>query len=143
MIQPDPNRKEDIRALLFHVNNVLHTRVNLLLVAEAIFFAAIAQLWGKQGLSIKLLVCALGGTVTLMLWYSNATLLIRSNYLTEELKKVDAVYSEYMDAVSNWLRKKGFPRENLPYVTPLLVHGLPLVMLVAWILIVGQLLASL
>jgi hypothetical protein len=30
------------RDFLFHVNNVLHTRINLLLVVESIFFAALA-----------------------------------------------------------------------------------------------------
>src|SRR5207248_10886535 len=91
--------KEDIRPLLFHVNNVFHMRVNLLLVAESIFFAAIASLWKDGDRSIKLIICGLGITMTLILWFSNATLHKRSNFLTRKLKEVDSIYKQYIDEV--------------------------------------------
>ncbi len=122
-------RQTDLRQLLFHANNVFHTRVNLLLVAESIFFAAMASLWGKEDLSIRLIVCVLGITMTIMLWYANATLKKRTDYLTVELKKVDRVYEEYM---------KQRPLKPVS-VTHLLTHILPSVLLVAWILVIYEL----
>ncbi len=124
-----PGKEEkaaDIRQLLFHVNNVFHTRVNLLLVAESIFFAAIAALWKDGDKSLKMIVCGLGVVMTLMLWFSNATLYKRSNYLSGELKKVDALYKEYLEVVS------------LKYitVTGMLTHALSFILLLAWVLVI-------
>ena len=125
-------RQTDLRQLLFHVNNVFHTWVNLLLVAQSIFFAAIASLWGKGDLFIEIIVCLLGITMTVMLWYANATLKRRTDYLTKALKKVDPVYKGYMDV-----------RPLKPVsVTFLLTHVLPSVLLVAWILVIYQLVLS-
>ena len=117
---------EDIRQLLFHVNNVFHTRVNLLLVAESIFFAAIASLWQSGDTSIKLIICGLGATMTLILWFSNATLHRRLNFLTTELKRVDSIYKKYMDVV---------PLKPIS-VTAMLTHLLPGVSLAAWALVI-------
>ena len=119
------NRISDLRELLFHVNNVFHTRVNLLLVAESIFFAAIAALWKDGDRSVKLVMCGLGIVLTVMLWIANGALYKRSNHLTGELMKVDPVYLGYMNAVS--VRK-------IP-VTLMLAHALPAVSLIAWVLV--------
>jgi hypothetical protein len=118
--------KDNIRQLLFHVNNVFHTRVNLLLVAESIFFAAIASLWKDGDRSIKLIFCGLGITMTLILWFSNATLHKRSNFLTRKLKEVDSIYKQYIDEVSM----------KPISVTALLTHFLPMISLVAWVLVI-------
>jgi hypothetical protein len=132
-------RQADIRQLLFHVNSAFHTRVNLLLVAESIFFAAIASLWGEGSMAIKLIVCGLGVTMTMVLWFANATLKVRTDHLTKELMKVDGVYLEYMEALEKKLEKENFPVKRLPTVTGLLTHFLPLVMLVAWVLVIYEL----
>lgn len=117
------------RELLFHVNNVFHDRVNLLLVAQSIFFAAIATLWQDQGRLIKLVICGLGIVMTMVLWYANATLYKRSNLLSSKYA-ADPVYKDYLEAVS------------LKYVTVtgLLAHFLPLVCLSAWIIVVLRIL---
>lgn len=119
------NCVSDLRELLFHVNNVFHTRVNLLLVAESIFFAAIAALWKDGARSVKLVMCGLGVVLTVMLWIANGALYKRSNHLTRELMKVDPIYLGYMNAVS--VRK-------IP-VTKMLAHALPAVSLIAWVLV--------
>ena len=118
-----------VRELLFHVNNVFHDRVNLLLVAQSIFFAAIATLWQDQGRLIKLVICGLGIVMTMVLWYANATLYKRSNLLSSKYA-ADPVYKDYLEAVS------------LKYVTVtgLLAHFLPLVCLSAWIIVVLRIL---
>jgi hypothetical protein len=117
---------DSIRGLLFHVNNVVHTRANLLLLAESIFFAAIATLWKEEDQSLKLIICGLGIVMTVMLWFANATLYIRSNVLTEKLSVLDPIYKEYMDAVPKIFTK----------VTLLLTHALPAVSLIAWVMVV-------
>jgi hypothetical protein len=95
------------------------------LLAQSIFFAAIATLWQDQGRLIKLVICGLGIVMTLVLWYANFTLYKRSNLLTELLQTIDPVYKAYLDAVS------------LKYVTVtgLLAHFLPLVCLSAWTIV--------
>lgn len=121
---PNAPNIASVRELLFHVNNVFHDRVNLLLVAQSIFFAAIATLWQDQGRLIKLVICGLGIVMTLVLWYANATLYKRSNVLSTKYA-VDPVYRDYLNAVS------------LKYVTVtgLLAHLLPFVCLSAWIIV--------
>jgi hypothetical protein len=125
----DRRKQGDIRELLFNVTTVFNARVNLLLVAESIFFAAIANLWGNEDMAIKLIVCGLGVAMTIMFWLANASLKRRSDRLTVALKKVDAVYNAYMVV-------------HRPFVTQMLAHVLPLVMLVAWILVIYLIVAS-
>ena len=115
----------DVRGLLFHVNNVVHTRTNLLLVAESIFFAAIAALWKEEGRFLKLTISVLGILMTAMLLFASATLYTRSNVLTKKLEKIDATYLEYMGAV---------PRKYAK-VTWLLSYALPATFLAAWVLV--------
>ena len=123
-MDPEAQDLASTRELLFHVNNVFHDRVNLLLVAQSIFFAAIATLWQDQGRLIKLVICGLGIVMTLVLWYANFTLYKRSNVLTVRLQ-VDPVYKAYLDAVS------------LKYVTVtgLFAHVLPFACLSAWTIV--------
>ena len=126
---PEAQDLTSTRELLFHVNNVFHDRVNLLLVAQSIFFAAIATLWQDQGRLIKLVICGLGIVMTLVLWYANATLYKRSNLLSSKYA-ADPVYKDYLEAVS------------LKYVTVtgLLAHFLPFVCLSAWTIVVLRIL---
>ena len=116
---------KSIRELLFHVNNVVHTRANLLLLAESIFFAAIATLWKDENQSLKLLICVLGGVLTALLWYANGTLYVRSNFLTKKLKTKDPIYEEYIKAVPRFFTQS----------TLLLTHALPAVSLAAWVIL--------
>jgi hypothetical protein len=115
----------DVRSLLFHVNNVVHTRANLLLVAESIFFAALASLWKEGDSVIKLTIAGLGIFMTVVLWYANATLKTRSDALTAMLRQVDSIYAAYL---------KAGPKRLI--VTSLLTHSLPLVSLIAWFIVV-------
>jgi len=123
-MDPEAQDLASTRELLFHVNNVFHDRVNLLLLAQSIFFAAIATLWQDQGRLIKLVICGLGIVMTLVLWYANFTLYKRSNVLTVRLQ-VDPVYKAYLDAVS------------LKYVTVtgLFAHVFPFACLSAWTIV--------
>jgi hypothetical protein len=125
----DRRKQADIRELLFNVTTLFNARVNLLLVAQSIFFAAIANLWGNEDMAIKLIVCGLGVIMTIMFWLANTALSARSNHLTEELKKVDAVYKGYMEV-------------GQPFVTWMLAHVLPFFMLVAWSLVIYLIVAS-
>jgi hypothetical protein len=128
-MDPEAPDIASVRELLFHVNNVFHDRVNLLLLAQSIFFAAIATLWQDQGRLIKLVICGLGIAMTTVLWYANATLYKRSNVLTLKLGH-DRVYQDYLAAVS------------LKYVTVtgLLAHFLPFACLSAWTIVVLRIL---
>jgi hypothetical protein len=117
----------DVRELLFHVNNVFHTRVDLLLVAESIFFASIAALWNEPETLIKLTVSGLGTVMTLVLWYANATLKLRSDALARKLRPIDPVYDEYLRAAPLG-------------ATSLLTHVLPSVSFAAWVVVILRIL---
>ena len=111
------------RDLLFHVNNVLHDRVNFMLVAESIFFAGLAQVWQiTNAPTIKVILCALGIILTSLLWQPLTSLKTRSDFLTEHLRKTDTLYNAYLD------------KEPLR-ATARLVCALPLVFFCAWILV--------
>jgi hypothetical protein len=113
------------RALLFHVNNVFHTRVNLLLVVESIFFAALAQTWAVSDGATPLppLICVLGLLFTILLWLTLGSLKIRSDFLTRHLRKSDSLYHAY-------LTKSGL------YSTLILTHVIPAITAAAWVFLI-------
>src|SRR5262245_40449372 len=61
--QPDRTR-----GFLVQLDSVFHTRVNILLVAESLFLAALSQIWASRELAIILLVCAIAILTTKLLW---------------------------------------------------------------------------
>jgi len=127
--RPRPADIADIGELLFNVTTLFSTRVNLLLLAESIFFAAIASLWEKGDTAIKPILCGLGVAMTILFWFANAALKSRSDHLARELEEVDPVYKRYMAVRS-------------PNVTRMLAHVLPLVMLLAWLLVIYVIVSS-
>jgi len=118
------------RPLLFHVNNVLHTRVNLLLVVESIFFAALAQVRNATDPSARrfsLVLCVLGLAFTILVWVTLHSLKERSNFLTEHLAPSDTLYRAYLE-------KKGL------YSTTILTDVLPAAAAAAWIALIAEML---
>lgn len=113
------------RALLFHVNNVFHTRVNLLLIVESIFFAALAQTWALNDGAppLRLLICVLGLLFTILLWLTLGSLKVRSDFLTRHLRKSDSLYNAY-------LTKSGLCS------TLILTHVIPAIAAAAWVFLV-------
>jgi len=114
-----------IRELLFHVDNVFHSRVNFLLVAESVFFAALSQVWSNGGVPINALLCLLGIVVTGLLWLPLNVLQRRSKILAARLshqESPDAVYREYLYSIRDKL-KSTYRRAN----------WLPLAFLLGWI----------
>lgn len=126
-VLPD-DQKEQIeyeRALLFHVNNILHTRVNFVLVAQSLVLAAVAQVWQGNGMSVKVILCGLGIVLTILLWYPLATLNKRGEYLTRHLLPIDPLYRGYLAA---WRLRPLTASDTL-------VHLISLAFFVAWFLL--------
>jgi hypothetical protein len=129
----DPAKSPQIeyeRGLLFHVNNVLHTRVNLLLVVESIFFAALAQVRNSTGSGARrfaLVLCVLGLAFTVLVWITLRSLKARSDFLTKHLAITDTLYEAY-------LSKSGL------YSTTILTDVLPGAAGLAWIALIAEML---
>jgi len=118
------------RSLLFHVNNVLHDRVNLLLVVESIFFAALAQVRNSTDQSARrfsVVLCVLGLAFTVLVWITLHSLKARSDFLTKHLAITDTLYKAYLDM-------KGL------YSTTILTDVLPGGAAVAWIALIAEML---
>lgn len=111
----------EVREFLFLLDNTFHGRVNVLLVAEAIFFAAVSQMWATGSVPITIVLIALGFSLTVILWYPLNVLQKRSKYIANVLREVDPMYADYLNAV---------PRK--PMATWLLAHGIPIIFLVGW-----------
>ena len=118
------------RDLLFHVNNVLHARVNLLLVVESIFFAALAQVRNStdaSGRRFSLVLCVLGLGFTVLVWVTLRSLKARSDFLTKHLALTDTLYKAYLEM-------KGL------YSTTILTDVLPGAAALAWIVLIAEML---
>jgi hypothetical protein len=125
--RPPANAREarSIRELLFHVDNVFHSRVNFLLVAESVFFAALSQVWSNGGVSINVLLCLLGIVITGLLWLPMNALQRRSKILAARLsheESPDAVYRDYLASIRDKLKS-----------TYRLANWLPSAFLLGWI----------
>src|SRR5215218_9280450 len=83
----------------------------------------------KGDTAIKPILCGLGVAMTILFWFANAALKSRSDHLARELEEVDPVYKRYMAVRS-------------PNVTRMLAHVLPLVMLLAWLLVIYVIVSS-
>ena len=90
---------EETRAFLMQLNSVLHTRVNILLVAESLLLAAVAQVWASKELGIVLVVCLIAILATKLLWDPLQALALRTTAVASLLEK-DALYQHYIRASS-------------------------------------------
>lgn len=111
-----------LRELLFHVDNAIHSRVNLQLLVQSVFFAALAQVWASQGNTIKFILVAVGVTLTLVLWYPTVVLQRRSRFLARALCKQDRTYEYYLRCL---------PGKRV--ATQVLAYALPVLFLLAWL----------
>ncbi len=75
------------RELLFHVDNLFHARVNFFLTAEAILFAGLATVWGKEGIALGISVFGLLFTILLPL--ANVNLSRKLKWLMDRYKEVE------------------------------------------------------
>ena len=75
---PKYNR-DNIERLLFQMDNMLHVRVNSLLLAESIFFLAAATVW--QHLALVIIVGLLGIITTILFGFTNLKLYFRVIWL--------------------------------------------------------------
>ena len=90
---------EETRAFLVQLNSILHTRVNILLVAESLLLAAVAQIWASKELGIILVVCLIAILATKLLWDPLRALALRTTAVASLLEK-DALYQHYIRASS-------------------------------------------
>lgn len=77
------------RTLLLHTDNLFHQRVNIFLVAEAIFFAAIGSVWCAEQNAIKFVLCTVGLFVTIALWWTLLRLKVALEFWVEKFKSID------------------------------------------------------
>src|SRR5688572_1423916 len=89
-----PYDPDEVRQLFFQMDNMLHTRVNALLVAEAIFFAAAAAVW--QNICLTVPLCLVGVVVTLLFTFTNVKLYWRVTWLLFEMKRHSELYRDYI-----------------------------------------------
>ncbi len=114
----------ELERLQLHVDNIIHIRVNLLLVAESLFLAAFAAIWNSGGFLLQLIISVLGVLMTLIIMQTTSTLRIRSVKLADWRKEKSPVYKAYLESL---------PRP--PKQTKRLTTLLPLIFLSGWILI--------
>ena len=94
-----PSDPEETRAFLVQLSSILHTRVNILLVAESLLLAALAQIWVSRELGIILVVCLIAILATKLLWEPLQALALRTGAVASLLEK-DALYQHYIRASS-------------------------------------------
>jgi hypothetical protein len=88
---------EETRAFLEQLNSVLHARVNILLVAESLLLAALAQVWASKEFGIIFVVCLIAFLATKLLWDPLQALALRTGAVASLLEK-DALYQHYIRA---------------------------------------------
>jgi hypothetical protein len=91
--QPQYDR-DSVERLLFQMDNMLHTRVNSLLLAETIFFLAAAAVW--QHLGLLIIVALLGIITTILFGLTNLKLYFRVIWLIKQFKLLDTFYHDYL-----------------------------------------------
>lgn len=80
--------------MFFQIDNLFHTRINSLLVAETIFFVAAATVWKDPALVLAL--CVLGVVTTVLFTFTNLKLYWRVIWLIEQLKEHSEFYADYL-----------------------------------------------
>ena len=94
----------EARAFLVQLNSVLHTRLNILLVAESLLLAAVSQVWASKELGIILVFCLIAIFATKLLWDPLKALALRTGAVASLLEK-DALYQHYIRASPAPLRQ--------------------------------------
>jgi len=113
---------EELERLHYHADTTLHSRVNILLVAESIFLAALAQVWANAGLFfMQVALCVLGLLVTILVRSSTATLARRTEWLAAKRTGLSPTYKGYLESI---------PKP--PNQTRRLASTLPLLFLIGW-----------
>jgi hypothetical protein len=87
--------KDAARQFLTHLIATFHARINILLVAESLLLAAMAQVWGSRELGIIMTLCALGLVLTILLWDPLRVLAQRTTAVARLLQK-DDLYQAYI-----------------------------------------------
>jgi hypothetical protein len=101
---------ELIKTMLLHVDNLFHQRVNIFLLAEAIFLTAFATAWGSEYNSIKYVLCVLALIFTVALWWPLHRLQVGFKFWRERFKSCEAIYKEYTE------RGEGAPGAGIVFV---------------------------
>src|SRR5262245_23646937 len=86
---------EGTRAFLVQMDSVFHTRVNILLLAESLFLAALSQVWASKELGIILVICVIAMLTTKLLWDPLKVLAERTKAVASLLEQ-DALYQHYI-----------------------------------------------
>lgn len=86
--QPDTDNwsRELTKDLLLHTDNLFHQRVNIFLLAEAIFFAAFGSVWGSTNDSIKYVVCIVALVLTPAFWWPLRRLRAALDFYVQKFK---------------------------------------------------------
>jgi len=95
MSEPETYDPAQIERLLFQHDNMLHSRVYYLLVAETVFFLAAASVYSHKVLLVGL--CILGVVTTLVFTYTNLKLYWRVTWLIEEMRRHSPLYRDYIE----------------------------------------------
>jgi len=141
--------RDEIERLLFQMDNILHARVNYLLVAQSIFFLAGAAAWAEFLLVMVLFV--LGTTTAVLFTFTNLKLYWRVTWLISKLMSHCQLYRHYIEMKDieanpgNWgpITRHLMRRSILDGPPPryldtgfLYTWGLLWIMLVGWVLLV-------
>ena len=125
----EPFDLSELERLHIHADATFHTRVNILLVAETIFLAALTQVWSSGGLFIQAALCMLGFLTTALIGGSLDVLAHRTAWLASQ-RMCSTVYSSYLRSIP-----------NPPVQTYRLANTLPSIFLLAWLLLLLALVA--
>ena len=85
---------KEIERLFFQMDNLLHARVNHLLLAETIFFVAGVTVWKDFPLFFSL--CIISIAVTILFTIANLKLYWRVTWLIEQMKLHSVLYTDYI-----------------------------------------------
>ena len=112
--------------LLFHVDNLFHTRVNFLLAVEALMFAGAGAVWNTK--SIRLGVAVFGVVLSVVFFLLNLNLSRRLDWLMRKCEDEGpdpAFYKTYRDqGLLKW-----------PRSIHLFTYALPGIALAGWLLV--------
>jgi hypothetical protein len=111
---------DKLRSFLVALDATFHSRINILLVAESLFVAALSQVWGSGGLAINVCFCALGYVITQILWDPIRVLAERTKGVAGKLM-ADEIYGIYIAASTEKLEQ-----------TYRLANWVPRTFLIAW-----------
>jgi len=112
------------KELLFHIDNLFHTRVNFFLAVQALLFAGVASVWGTE--SVRLGVGLFGVLFTVLFFLANWNLSYSLQWLMHTFETVEPT-GMYRD----FKAQKVLPR-SLPTIV-IFTYVLPGVSLLGWV----------